>query len=208
MSDSSKGKGKAKAMGTPNTPSTTIGTGTGAQTAQSKRVLPARLRRAAGGGQDGVRDLEEMIVDWLDRYGAWIFSRVLGIMLMPISGCPSQTPPENMRITITSLPLELVDPPPYAVGPALHTEQVTLTPQPQSGASSTTKSQGVIETPDWVMVKAGEDDQEEAREELFTKTPVSPVRRLRVLGAGAGDDVSLFTVLALILVWMSRLLMI
>lgn len=34
-----------------------------------KRVLPARLRRAAGGGQDGIRDLEEMIVDWLDRYG-------------------------------------------------------------------------------------------------------------------------------------------
>jgi hypothetical protein len=34
-----------------------------------KRVLPARIRRAAGGGQEGFRDLEHMIVDWLDRYG-------------------------------------------------------------------------------------------------------------------------------------------
>lgn len=105
--------------------------------------------------------------------------------LMTIIGCPSQSPPENMRITITSLPLELVDPPPYTVGPSVHTEQITITPHLEPGSSS--KSQGVIETPDWVMVKAGEDDQEEAREELFTKTPVSPVRRLRVLGAS--DDV-------------------
>lgn len=89
-----------------------------------------------------------------------------------------------MRITITSLPLELVDPPTYAVGPTTHTEKVTITPQP--GLSM---GQGVIETPDWVMVKAGEDDQEEAREELSTRTPVSPVRRLRVLGTG--DDVCL-----------------
>lgn len=75
---SSKGKGKARAMGTPPTTTTTTttatgtGAGAGAQAAQSKRVLPARLRRAAGGGQEGVRDLEEMIVDWLDRYGTWI----------------------------------------------------------------------------------------------------------------------------------------
>jgi hypothetical protein len=34
-----------------------------------KRVLPARIRRAAGGGQEGFRDLEDIIVDWLDRYG-------------------------------------------------------------------------------------------------------------------------------------------
>ena len=34
-----------------------------------KRVLPARIRRAAGGGQEGFRDLENTIVDWLDRYG-------------------------------------------------------------------------------------------------------------------------------------------
>ena len=34
-----------------------------------KRVLPARIRRAAGGGAEGIRDLEEMIVDWLERWG-------------------------------------------------------------------------------------------------------------------------------------------
>lgn len=35
-----------------------------------KRVLPARIRRAAGGGAEGTRDLEEMVMDWLERYGA------------------------------------------------------------------------------------------------------------------------------------------
>lgn len=60
------GKGKGKAMGIPAAGMSSTGT----SVVQSKRVLPARLRRAAGGGQDGVRDLEEMIVDWLDRYGA------------------------------------------------------------------------------------------------------------------------------------------
>ena len=38
-----------------------------------KRVLPARIRRAAGGGADGIRDLEEMIVDWLERWGGCTF---------------------------------------------------------------------------------------------------------------------------------------
>jgi hypothetical protein len=37
-----------------------------------KRVLPARLRRAAGGGAEGVRDLEEMIIDWSERYGRYL----------------------------------------------------------------------------------------------------------------------------------------
>lgn len=63
-----KGKGKAKI-----TPTAGNENGNGAQTPRNKRVLPARLRRAAGGGQDGVRDLEEMIVDWLDRYGTSSF---------------------------------------------------------------------------------------------------------------------------------------
>ncbi len=36
------------------------------------RVLPARIRRAAGGGAEGIRDLEEMIVDWLERWGECI----------------------------------------------------------------------------------------------------------------------------------------
>jgi hypothetical protein len=50
----------------------------GEQGRPGKRVLPARIRRAAGGGQEGFRDLENMIVDWLDRYGmsAILFSVV------------------------------------------------------------------------------------------------------------------------------------
>ena len=53
-----KGKGKAAEPGSQ-----------GEQGRPGKRVLPARIRRAAGGGQEGFRDLENMIVDWLDRYG-------------------------------------------------------------------------------------------------------------------------------------------
>lgn len=44
-----KGKGKARAE-------------------PERRVLPARIRRAVGGGVEGVRELEEMIVDWLTRF--------------------------------------------------------------------------------------------------------------------------------------------
>jgi hypothetical protein len=51
-SDGSPAKGKGKAPAKPE-----------------KRVLPARIRRAAGGGAEGIRDLEEMIVDWLERWG-------------------------------------------------------------------------------------------------------------------------------------------
>lgn len=43
----------------------------------NRRVLPARIRRAAGGGQEGIRDLEEMIVDWLERWGTFILPYVL-----------------------------------------------------------------------------------------------------------------------------------
>lgn len=50
---SRKGKGRAVAV-----PATV-----------EKRVLPARIRRAAGTGAEGIRDLEEMIVDWLERWG-------------------------------------------------------------------------------------------------------------------------------------------
>lgn len=44
-----------------------------------------------------------------------------------------------------------------------------------------------IETPSWIVVKPGEDDKEEAREEMERRGPVSPVRRLRHLPA---DEVS------------------
>lgn len=38
--------------------------------AVERRVLPARIRRVAGGAE-GIRELEEMVVDWLERYGEW-----------------------------------------------------------------------------------------------------------------------------------------
>ena len=60
LSRVSRDKGKGKAHGPPLQ---------GEQGRPGKRVLPARIRRAAGGGQEGFRDLENMIVDWLDRYG-------------------------------------------------------------------------------------------------------------------------------------------
>lgn len=50
-SGSAKGKDKAKGKG------------------PERRVLPARVRRAAGGGAEGIRDIEEMVVDWLERWG-------------------------------------------------------------------------------------------------------------------------------------------
>lgn len=59
----SRDKGKGKAIDPPAMTQ-------GEQGRPGKRVLPARIRRAAGGGQEGFRDLEDMIVDWLDRYGA------------------------------------------------------------------------------------------------------------------------------------------
>ena len=44
--------------------------------APERRVLPARMRRAAGGGSEAVRDLEEMVFDWLERWGgSWSPSR-------------------------------------------------------------------------------------------------------------------------------------
>jgi hypothetical protein len=40
-----------------------------AAAAAERRVLPARIRRVAGSGQEGLRELEGMIVKWLYRYG-------------------------------------------------------------------------------------------------------------------------------------------
>jgi len=59
----SRDKGKGKAV------ESSLQHGQGEQGRPGRRVLPARIRRAAGGGQEGFRDLEDMIVDWLDRYG-------------------------------------------------------------------------------------------------------------------------------------------
>jgi hypothetical protein len=63
-----KGKGKALEPGSQ-----------GEQGRPGKRVLPARIRRAAGGGQEGFRDLENMIVDWLDRYGTSVIQTKGGV---------------------------------------------------------------------------------------------------------------------------------
>jgi hypothetical protein len=39
----------------------------------------------------------------------------------------------------------------------------------------------MIETPDWIKVPAGQDDEEEAKDELLAGSSTSPVRRLRRL---------------------------
>ena len=53
------------------TPTPSPGPAKGKDTAKGpeRRVLPARVRRAAGGGAEGIRDIEEMVVDWLERWG-------------------------------------------------------------------------------------------------------------------------------------------
>ncbi|WVR07956.1 hypothetical protein IAU60_004999 [Kwoniella sp. DSM 27419] len=155
------------------------GKGKGKAGAPERRVLPARIRRSTGGGE-GMRDVEEMIVDWLERWGE-----------------PQLTPPDDLPIHLTSIPLASVQPPTrssYLAGP----EAPSITLTPTRTKSEVDQSDGKIgqeekiEVPSWVMVRAGEDDQEEAREELeqgssghgnskraVGKGPVSPVKRLR-----------------------------
>ena len=52
-----------------NAVSATPGDATKATEGATGNRRPARIRRAAGGGTEGVRDLEDMIIGWLDRYG-------------------------------------------------------------------------------------------------------------------------------------------
>jgi hypothetical protein len=108
------------------------------------------------------------------------------------TGYPSDSPPGKMRFIITSLPIDMVVPPVYTAGPIEVVEPITITPQMRAqagpGPSTVQAGAGVIETPDWVMVKAGQDDQEEAREELSSRIHISPVRRLRRLSGS--EDVS------------------
>ncbi|WWC95713.1 hypothetical protein V866_002579 [Kwoniella sp. B9012] len=142
-----------------------------------RRVLPARIRRSAGGGE-GMREVEEMIIDWLERWGE-----------------PSTTPPKQLPIHLTSLPLSYVSPPTTKTQQDVAVPTITLTPsrrKAEEGEGRLGKEEK-IEVPDWVMVKAGEDDKEEAREELVSglggkgKGPASPVKRLR--RGGIGDEV-------------------
>ncbi|WWD20411.1 hypothetical protein CI109_104887 [Kwoniella shandongensis] len=152
--------------------------------AVERRVLPARIRRTAGGGAEGMREVEEMVVDWLERWGE-----------------PSSTPPDSLPIHLTSIPLNLVTPPPTQTQLLNQptTPSITLTPSRHKGERIDTDGENKltkeerIETPSWVMVKPGEDDEEEAKEELEVfglgkgKGVTSPVKRLR--RAAIGEEV-------------------
>ncbi|OCF40680.1 hypothetical protein I317_05529 [Kwoniella heveanensis CBS 569] len=146
----------------------------------SRRVLPARIRRSAGGGE-GMREVEEMIVDWLERWGE-----------------PTTTPPDDLPIVLTSIPLSFVQPPvEHILASQPEPPPITLTPTRKKADVQEEAKLGKedkIEVPSWVMVRAGEDDEEEAREELEMKGRgrgrgaglVSPVKRLR--RGGIGDE--------------------
>ncbi|KAL1412568.1 hypothetical protein Q8F55_000315 [Vanrija albida] len=151
-----KHKGKARAAAEPE---------------RGRRVLPARIRRAAGGGAEGIRDIEEMVVDWLERWGDI-----------------NTVPPDDLPLQLTTLPYALVTPPIYTV---------EASAKPLSRASSPTRNgtvpdQSRIETPVWRMVRAGEDDKEEAKEELASGPGQSPTKRLRRGNVGSEliEDVS------------------
>lgn len=129
-----------------------------------------------------MRDVEEMVVDWLQRWGE-----------------PVTIPPDRLPILLTTLPLEMLNPPPVFVPTSSSTSSwqeqssggppITLTPSrridPASTEMVTLKMEGtgkdalvdvtgenmlgkdeMIETPGWVMVAPWEDDEQEAREEL------------------------------------------
>lgn len=140
----------------------------------ARRVLPARLRRSAGGGAEGIRDLEEMVVDWLERYGQF-WRCVL------TAGDPSTSPPEGLQIVISSLHSSLLST--FVVGPGPSVAKPEVRIEPQAGPSRPSR----IETPSWRLVLPGEDDAAEAREEMAAKL-LSPTKRLR--RGVVGDEVS------------------
>lgn len=172
-----------------------------------RRVLPARIRRAAGGGLEGMRDVEEMVVDWLQRWGE-----------------PVTIPPDRLPILLTTLPLEMLNPPPVFIPTSSSTSSgqeqssggppITLTPSrridPASTEMVTLKMEGagkdalvdvkgentlgkdeMIETPGWLMVAPGEDDEQEAREELENRPSVGPGTETgtRTGGIGKGKEI-------------------
>ena len=117
-----------------------------------------------------------------------------------VTVAPCTSPPDNLPLHLTTLPLSLIHPPtsPSQVAqpaPPL----ITLTPTQPSHLRLSTPSprrtaalldnHEKIETPGWVMIKPGEDDEQEAREELEggRVVPTSPLKRLRRL---TGDEVS------------------
>ncbi|KAL7425240.1 hypothetical protein Q5752_000928 [Cryptotrichosporon argae] len=166
------------------TPSAAAATAEGKEADAARRKLPARIRRATGGGAEGVRDLEEMIVDWLERWGE-----------------PSPAPPDDLALLLITTPLSALDPPCYTTAAHPPVPAVTATPSLPASASTSTSPRGpamvdvgvvleqkVIETPSWVLVRAGDDDAEEARDEL-SASMLSPTKRLR-RGPEAMEDTS------------------
>ncbi|EJT48143.1 hypothetical protein A1Q1_02847 [Trichosporon asahii var. asahii CBS 2479] len=168
-----------------------------------RRVLPARVRRAAGGGAEGIRDIEEMVVDWLERWGdidpAPPESVVVRVTTAPLKGTyavednsmqagPS-TAPMNAEHAVTPTGATST---PGPSAPALTTVLSTLAPGLVPGSALAGEGSHVssalntpvpgvkrIETPAWIMVKAGEDDAEEARQEMVAGPNRSPSKRLR-----------------------------
>ncbi|WVO15000.1 hypothetical protein L204_102643 [Cryptococcus depauperatus] len=154
-----------------------------------RRVLPQRIRRAAAGGVEGMRDVEEMIVDWVQRWAE-----------------PVTSPPDNLSIHVSSLPITSLDPPP---SPCYIAERnlpsITVTHSRHLASTDTTaidedkrlSKEQAIETPGWVVVATGEDDVEEAKEELREGEGrgarghvISPLKRLRRIHDESEEDTS------------------
>ena len=112
-----------------------------------------------------------------------------GLML----GLPSDTPPPSLPLYLSSLPLSMVNPPTYSISEiAAPQPLITLTPTHnhrhptpsprRANLVLDTDTSEKIETPGWVVVKPGEDDAEEAREEMGVGgVKLSPLKRLRRL---------------------------
>ncbi len=110
-------------------------------------------------------------------------------------GAVSPTPPDDLPIYLSTLPLSMIHPSPYetemdsshkiSLTPG-RTSQISGLPPPSPRITTTpTNKNKRIETPDWIFVKPGDDDAEEARGELGNVLPVlsrssklvSPVKR-------------------------------
>lgn len=83
---------------------------------------------------------------------------------------------------ITSLPSSLLSST-YLVGDVKTEVQEPKPAQPEAGPSDASR----IETPSWVLVLPGEDDEAEAREEMAAHLLMSPTKRLR--RGVVGDEV-------------------
>jgi len=96
--------------------------------------------------------------------------------------------PQSLPIAITTLPIALVKPKPYFVETEKRAPRPTETEAAVKAEVEVKAEPGVaqiaagapslIETPSWVRVTAGEDDQMEAREEMSAPNR-SPSKRLR-----------------------------